>query len=266
MIIALTLSMMGATPIADAPTAQAEGIAVMDLNAIHGVPQTLADLLNERLTSEVQASKRFQSVIAGSDLRAIFDLEKQMQALGCEESNCLTQIGGALGVPYLMVPSVGMAGGKYMLILKVLDVEEGKVLARLARNYANESSLVAELAAVAQGAVKQVFGEAHGLPKVPPVVEEAVQVGRKPVYARASLYLGVATIAVGAALPFLPPTAADVRAKHDRYLAATDPDDVTRLGDEVEADNSSLVARQGIGVGAAVLGLGVLVWAIAFGG
>ena len=108
MMMLLTLSLIWASPAAAVPADQAEGIAVMDLNAIHGVPQTLADLLNERLTSEVQASKRFQSVIAGSDLRAILIL-KQMQALGCEESNCLTQIGGALGVPYLMVPSVGMA-------------------------------------------------------------------------------------------------------------------------------------------------------------
>ena len=252
------------TPAAAVPAA--EGIAVMDLNAIHGVPQSLADLLNERLTSEIQESKRFKSVVLGSDLRAVFDLEKQMQALGCEDSACLTQIGGALGVPYLLVPSVGMAGGKFMLILKILDVEEGKVLSRLARSYANESSLVAELPAVAQGAVKQVFGEAHGLPEVPPVVEEAVKRGRTPVYARAGVYAGVAGLALGAVLPFLPPTSADIDAKKARYETLTNPQDVTELGDEIESDLSGQKTRSALGAGTAVLGLGLLVWSVMFGG
>jgi len=263
-LINALLSTPAAAPAAATPTA--EGIAVMDLNAIHGVPQSLADLLNERLTSEIQESKRFKSVVSGSDLRAVFDLEKQMQALGCEDSACLTQIGGALGVPYLLVPSVGMAGGKFMLILKILDVEEGKVLSRLARSYANESSLVAELPAVAQGAVKQVFGEAHGLPEVPPVVEEAVKRGRTPVYARAGVYAGVAGLALGAVLPFLPPTSADIDAKKARYETLTYPQDVTELGDEIESDLSGQRTRSALGAGTAVLGLGLLVWSVMFGG
>ena len=149
-----------------------------------------------------------------------------------------------------------------MLILKVLDVEEGKVLAPWRVTMPTSRAWSPSFAAVAQGAVKQVFGEAHGLPKVPPVVEEAVPVGRKPVYARASLYVGVATIAVGAALPTHRP-----RCGHAPNMIATlrRPTRTMRpaLAMRSTPMNSSLVARQGIGVGAAVLGLGVLVWSIA---
>ena len=131
----------------------------------------------------------------------------------------------------------------------------------LARNYANESSLVAELAAVAQGAVKQVFGEAHGLPKVPPVVEEAVQVGRKPVYARASLYLGSDHRRGRWRCPFyrppLPMCGRNMIATLRRPTRTMSPALVMRSRRISELSGA---ARDWCWH--AVLGLGVLVWAI----
>ncbi len=53
-------------------------------------------------------------VITSDAIRAMLALEKQKQMLGCTEASCLAEIGGALGVDYLVsgrVTALGGAGG-----------------------------------------------------------------------------------------------------------------------------------------------------------
>ena len=55
------------------------------------------------------------------------DMEQQKAALGCDDTNCLAELGGALGVPYLIDSSLSKVGGQFVLTLKILAVEDAKV-------------------------------------------------------------------------------------------------------------------------------------------
>ena len=67
--------------------------------------------------------------------------EQQKQALGCDDDSCLAQLGGALGVPYLLTGSLGMLGGRFMLNVKLLAVDEAKVAGRITKMFDGSAPL-----------------------------------------------------------------------------------------------------------------------------
>ena len=130
-----------------APSAAAEkpGIAVTEVKAVHGIEPSLAQVLNEVLLARLKDSGVFSSVIGGSDIAAMVDMEQQKAALGCDDTNCLAELGGALGVPYLMDSTISKVGGQFVVTLKILAVEEAKVLARKVAMVADEAGLIPSL-------------------------------------------------------------------------------------------------------------------------
>ena len=126
---ALASLLLLAAPPAELP--EDRGVAVMDLKGSNGVEEAVVALLNENLGARVEAIGRFTSVVSGADMRAMLDLEAQKAALGCDEASCIAELGGALGVPFLIVGSVGAVGSRLVLNLKLLAVEESKVVGRV---------------------------------------------------------------------------------------------------------------------------------------
>jgi hypothetical protein len=82
-------------------------------------------------------------VIAGSDLSALVGLEKQKQLLGCSEGICLAEIGGALGVHFLLSAEVSHIGTVWLLSLALLDVAKARAVERVARKAPDMTGLVA---------------------------------------------------------------------------------------------------------------------------
>ena len=74
--------------LAAAPNAKPD-LAMMDMKAVHGVEDSLAAVLNESFLVALKNSNQFGSVVGGSDLRAMLDLEQQKQALGCGDDGVL---------------------------------------------------------------------------------------------------------------------------------------------------------------------------------
>ena len=93
----------------------------------------MGKLLNQVMMQRLTNSERFSNILGMGDIREMIDLESQKQALGCEQESCLAELGGALGVPLLIVPSLGKLGGVYLLALKINDVENAKVSVRTSR-------------------------------------------------------------------------------------------------------------------------------------
>ena len=122
-------------------------LAVMDLELKKGLDQATAEMLNELMLERLSRSKQFGTVIGGSDLREMMSLEEQKAALGCEADSCLAELGGALGVPLMLSSSLGTFAGNYILNLKLISVEDAKVLARSSRVVKDETKLLDELAA-----------------------------------------------------------------------------------------------------------------------
>jgi TolB-like protein len=105
-------------------------IAVMEIKALYGDAQVEA-LLSEVALTEA-ASFRGLDTIGRSDIQSMLGLERQRQLLGCtEDASCYAEIGGALGVDYLLVGSVGKIGALVRLDLKLVDGNRARVVGRV---------------------------------------------------------------------------------------------------------------------------------------
>jgi TolB-like protein len=105
-------------------------LAVTELKVLYGDPQ-LEALLSEVALTEAAAFKGIETV-GRSDIQAMLGFEKQKQMLGCtEDAGCLAEIGGALGVDFLLVGTVGRIGTLYRLDLKLVDAHKAKVVGRV---------------------------------------------------------------------------------------------------------------------------------------
>ncbi len=134
------------------------GIAALDLEAVGDISGDLTNLLNEAILSRLTTSGRFSSVLSSSDVLAMLSHERQKEVLGCDEDSCLSEIGGALGVPYLFRATLGEVAGQLMLNLKIIQVNQGKVAARMTRVFPDERELLAGLHMAIDELVASTFG------------------------------------------------------------------------------------------------------------
>ncbi len=177
------------------------GVAVTEVRAIHGIEPSLAQVLNEVLLARLKESGVFSSVIGGSDIAAMVDMEQQKAALGCDDTNCLAELGGALGVPYLIDSSLSKVGGQFVLTLKILAVEDAKVVARKVAMVKDEAQLIGDLekiipqALAAMSPTQAPVAVAAGAPAAAP----AVATKKKPLRGNAVALsvVGVGSIAGG---------------------------------------------------------------------
>jgi len=130
-----------------------DSAAVFEVSKAHGVEPSLVKIINEEVVTHMAKSKTFSKVVGSGDLKALLSLEQQKSALGCDETRCLAELGGALGVGYLVVPSLGKIGDSYLINLKLVDVEAATPLWRDRREVKQESDLV--------GAVKELSQALH---------------------------------------------------------------------------------------------------------
>jgi TolB-like protein len=111
------------------PAVQETRVAVMPLPAGAALDAEAARGLTDAIAAEVARTPKLR-VVTQSDIQAMLSLEKQKQLLGCtEDVACMAEIGGALGVERLLVPSVTKLGGTYLVHLKLIDVKKARVLA-----------------------------------------------------------------------------------------------------------------------------------------
>ncbi len=117
----------------------------MEIRAL-GADTHLTDLLSEVALTEAGAMDRVD-VIGRSDIDSMLGFEKQKQMLGCtEEASCVAEIGGALGVEYVIVGSLGRIGGLYRLDMKLVETSKGRVRARTGESVeGREEKLVASV-------------------------------------------------------------------------------------------------------------------------
>jgi hypothetical protein len=83
-------------------------------------------------------------VIARSDIQAMLGFQKDRQLLGCtEDASCIAEIGGSLGVDYVLTGQIGQIGSQFNISLLVVDSRKSKVVTRLSSFCeANEDALV----------------------------------------------------------------------------------------------------------------------------
>jgi hypothetical protein len=151
-----------AAPETAAPTAPKRidkvKVAVLDLTTA-GVSLNLAANLTNVVAAEIAGLEIF-SVVSRADIRAMLTHEQDRNLLGCDSSSdCMADLGGALGVRYLVSGSVGRIGDRYTLSLSVADVERGRQEARVTDFVARESDLIDQTRRSSRAVVANLLAE-----------------------------------------------------------------------------------------------------------
>lgn len=115
---------------AAARAARGMKVVTLPLLPLGGVGKETAQLLSESLAGELR-KRPGVSVLTQSDVAALLGVEKTRQMLGCAESGCMAEIGGALGADRVVHGSLGRVGESLVVNLSALDPKRGKASASI---------------------------------------------------------------------------------------------------------------------------------------
>lgn len=136
-------------------------LIVTEFTTAGGVEKETATLLADAVATEVN-SRGFFEPLTAKDVSTIIGIERQKQLTGCgeEASSCLTELAGALGAPNVLSGSVGRLGDAYQLNLQMLDARKAQVVGRSTRIARDLDGLRAQ--------IPYAVAEASGTPLPPP--------------------------------------------------------------------------------------------------
>ncbi|MGI5860547.1 MAG: hypothetical protein ACOX6T_00655 [Myxococcales bacterium] len=156
-------------------------IAVMNLEVVQRLSEGTAEILSEIITTELGRAEGLE-VIARNEITAMLDYDRQRQLLACDESSsCLAEIGGALGVEYMLTGQVGAIGSRHRLSLILVDVRSAKVVARAARFCEPNEDALVEAAQLTAREILQALGHGRAPSASAPVKDvPAASVSSKP--------------------------------------------------------------------------------------
>ena len=127
-------------------------VAVLDF-AARGVSAEVAANVADVVAVELSNVEGF-SVISKKDISAMVGFEQDRQMLGCDDDQCISEIGSALGVHYIVTGSVGLLGEKITLALSMVDIQKGTPFGRAQE----EVGELGALPGAARRAVKNMIG------------------------------------------------------------------------------------------------------------
>lgn len=154
-VVTCGLCMLFAGPAAGEPVS----IAVMEFSSKGGIEQAQMDALSDMLCNEIRGLGDYK-VIGRTDIHAMLTLEEQRQRLStCDDQTCLAELGGALGVRWVVVGNVSRFGKTYLLNLKMIDVANVAVAGGVSHTIAGgQEQLLTDL----PGVVAELFDKASG--------------------------------------------------------------------------------------------------------
>ena len=131
-------------------------VAVAQVRVIQDVKEGTAAILTEIVTTELAVTPSLR-VIGSAEIGALIGFEKEKLLLGCtaEDQACIAEIGGSLGVEYVLLAQVGVIGKLYRFSVILVDTKNALVAARAAVFSATED----ELAGSAQYAAKSILAQ-----------------------------------------------------------------------------------------------------------
>ena len=94
-------------------------------------------------------------VISWSDVSQMLEHQAGMQIFGCEDEQCFAEIGGALGVDYIVSGDIGALGDRFIMTIRQIDIVRAETVSRVSRRVTgNIGLLIDELPAM----VRELFG------------------------------------------------------------------------------------------------------------
>ncbi len=126
-------------------------IAVMEFaSKADCIEQEKMDALSDMAANVIREAGAYK-VIGKDDIRATLSFEQQKTIMGCSDESCIAEVGGALGVRFIVVGNLSRFGKSFLLNMKLIDVAKVEVLKGVSRTIpGKEEKLVAELPGVAR--------------------------------------------------------------------------------------------------------------------
>ncbi|MEM6731405.1 MAG: PEGA domain-containing protein [Myxococcota bacterium] len=150
-------------------------VAIMNLQGSEGIDETLITSLSGVISEELDQLGAFRPITT-EEIRQMLEFEASKQSLGCSDMSCLAEIGGALGVDYIITGTVASVTGSYLIQLQLTDIKRAKSVERVAREYQGDlPGLVEEMRAASRKAVNDLLESRAGRLAVP-VSEEGATV------------------------------------------------------------------------------------------
>jgi TolB-like protein len=226
----------------------------MEMKSVQGVSAGSVEILARVIAADI--AKFGFDVIASSDIVALLGFERQKQLLGCtENAGCIAEIGGSLGVEFVVSGQVGQRGSQYNVSLLVVDARKAKVVTRLSSfSDRNEDAL---LNAVRSG-VATIVAAMRGEMPPPPLAA----VARRRPWTRSRTTAFVSWGASAALLAGGVGAGLAARSKYDALAARRGEPGYDRVyADEERGIRTMNLAADALYVGAAgAAALGTWVW------
>ncbi|MBD3418530.1 MAG: hypothetical protein GF398_00280 [Chitinivibrionales bacterium] len=134
------------------------------------IPDDIAASLQEHIESNLLGYPHY-SVLSRNDIDKILE-ENWISGSGlCNENSCLIETGNILGVQKLITGTIGKVGRTHNIVLKLIDIEEGRLEASSSRRYAGTIDSLFSVATLCvgdllkSGSGTSVAYSAHSLPK-----------------------------------------------------------------------------------------------------
>lgn len=136
-------------------------IAVMDLSG-RGVDEAAAGALTTEVGNTLAQLRIFQ-VITREDIKRMLQLEQtRQQCTGDADASCMAEIGGALGVDYLVYGDVSKIANVYSVNLVLLDITSAKATNRVGRKITEAALLLSEAETATKLLVQPLLADKKG--------------------------------------------------------------------------------------------------------
>ncbi len=162
----LCAALAAALPVSASAAEARPKLAILDF-AANGASKELASAAGGLAANELDRMAVFQVVTADA-IRTMLAFEKQRQMLGCAEAGCMAEIGGALGVDWLVsgkVTKLGASAGMpetFSLDLTLTNVRKAQREGSVIETARTEAELVQRAGKAAQKLVAKILAGRSG--------------------------------------------------------------------------------------------------------
>ena len=144
------------------PKGRRLSMAVFDLKPL-GISKESADNLTQVLAAELKQVEGAR-VISRDDIASMLEMEVQKDRLSCsDDTACLAEVGGALGVDDLVVGHVGKLGESYVVSLRLIQVHSVSVDSRVTETFQGQEDQLLRAVRAAGRALLGVEARAPGV-------------------------------------------------------------------------------------------------------
>ena len=99
--------------------------AVMDLQAREGISAGVVSTISDYLRTQLVNTDKFVFVTR-ENMEEVLK-EQKFQLSGCTDQECIVEVGKLLGVRKMFTGSIGKVGVTYIVNIRIIDVESGKI-------------------------------------------------------------------------------------------------------------------------------------------